>query len=584
MLPNFGGLTLGPPTGNLALVTSDDEKCAITQDDLRNGEVAWQRLVSRNVNLPPGTGEGQRDAPENILLEPAYYDLMSIATQLAMRPYSPATRSYVTPKDRLMCIELANSLIPNPADRFEIRDIRDYENFYDQAQEVYDWSGYQEANDAELVSGSEYHGPRVDDSDRDSGRDYEWDDYVAGMSPVSPGRSPPRLARRQPYLSRSDPAAVDEFYAARNRAAADPMDTVEDEPDPPNRNEWSLPLSLDVPEDAPANDMTPGNRAALYPQGRYDGITVETYLQVGKNIFNKMLVDLASEEETEQPILSQLDDERAEALIHAWLRTFVIMPSELCAVWYHAATLTVNERAALVQPPRRISNRAISFAVFAVEAMAQFVFENRNTYVVPTALAPDQWHRESSDFWEADAKRRMSEWWTRARGLATARDAFDLLKEAVVEPERDAEAQRFARAGFYMYARLVDRHVERPEADLKTLVGETAFDTRELLALQWALFEAEADGYDHPTPLVDTATDGALRDAVTTYMRDVGPALLYPADRDGPNTTWTTVRTLTPSKWGIMTNTLRWQRTFYELNRYYQRARLSADAIGPPRG
>ena len=123
--------------------------------------------------------------------------------------------------------------------------------------------------------------------------------------------------------------------------------------------------------------------------------------------------------------------------------------------------------------------------------------------------------------------------------------------------------------------------MNRPEADLKTLVGETAFDTRELLALQWALFQAEADGYGHPSPLVDTSTDGELRDAVATYMRDVGPALLYPADHDGPYTTWTTVRTFTPSKWGIMTNTMRWQRTFYKLNQYYQRAR--ADVIGPPR-
>ena len=576
MLPSFGGLRLGPPTAGLALVRGDDEDCVLSGSELRDGEIAWRLMVYVNPNsntLPPGTGDGQRDAPENIRTENNYYDLKFIARHLSEHAISPTSRLFVVPKDRLDCIQLANSLADYRDPQLPIPDAY---AFYDIATsgENWNWHEYYTANADAL------------DPDRaqdDSQRTEDGSEYVEGMSPVSPGRSPPRLARRQPYLSRWDPGAVDEFYAERNRAAADndPMDTVEDEPDPPNRNEWSLPLSLDVPEDAPANDITPGNRAALYPQGRYDGITVETYLQVGKNIFNKMLVDLASKEETEQPILSQLDDEPAEALIHAWLRTFVIMPSELCAVWYHAATLTVNERAALVQPPRRISNRAISFAVFAVEAMAQFVFEDRNTYAVPTALSPDQWHRESSDFWEADAKRRMSEWWTRAIGLATFRDAFDLLKNRVVKPEMDAEAQRFVDRGFYMYARLVDKHVESPEADLKTLVGETAFDTRELLALQWALFQAEADGYNHPSPLVDTATDGALRDAVTTYMRDVGPALLYPAGREGPNTTWTMVRTFTPVKWGIMTNTLRWQRTFYELNRYYQRKR--ADVIGPPR-
>jgi len=559
MLPNFGGLPLGPPTAGLALVRGDDEECALSGSEFRDGEIAWRLMVYVNPNsntLPPGTGDGERDAPGNIMTEHNHYDLRMLARHLSEHAISPTNRLFVVPKDRLDCIKLANSL----ADYRETQlPLPDAYAFYDIATsgENWNWHGYYTANaDALDPSRAQDDSQRTDD-DAES---------IAGMSPVSPGRSPPRIRRRQPYLSRTDDN--------------DPMDTVEDEPDPPNRNEWSLPLSLDVPEDAPANDITPENREALYPQGRYDGITAETYLQVGENIFNKMLVDLASEEETEQPILSQLDDERAEALIHAWLRTFVIMPSELCAVWYHAATLTVNERAALVQPPRRISNRAISFAVFAVEAMAQFVFEDRNTYAVPTALAPGQWHRESSDFWEADAKQRMREWWTRATGLATARDAFDLLKEAVVEPERDAEAQRFVRAGFYMYARLVDRHVERPEADLKTLVGETAFDTRELLALQWALFQAEADGYGHPSPLVDTATDGALRDAVTTYMRDVGPALLYPADRDGPNTTWTTVRTFTPVKWGIMTNTLRWQRTFYELNQYYQSKRIHV--IGRP--
>ena len=563
MLPNFGGLRLGPPTAGLALVRGDDEDCVLSGSEFLDGEIAWRLMVYVNPDsntLPPGTDDGQRDAPENIRTENNYYNLKFIARHLSEHAKSPTSRLFVVPKDRLDCIQLANSLADYRDPQFPIPDAY---AFYDIATsgENWNWHGYYTANADAL------------DPDRAQDNDDDADDYVAGMSPVSSGRSPPRI-RHQPHLPRSEPATVDEFYAERNRAAADPMDTTEED-------EWSLPLSLDVPEDAPANDITRGNRDALYPQGQYDGITVETYLQVGKNIFNKMLVDLASKEETEQPILSQLDDERAEALIHAWLRTFVIMPSELCAVWYHAATLTVNERAALVQPPRRISNRAISFAVFAVEAMAQFVFEDRNTYAVPTALSPDQWHRQSTDAWEADAKRRMREWWTRAMELASARDAFDLLKDRVVEPEMDAEAQRFVDRGFYMYARLVDKHVERPEADLKTLVGETAFDTRELLALQWALFEAEADGYGHPSPLVDTATDGALRDAVIRYMREAGPALLYPAGREGPNTTWIIVRTLTPVKWGIMTNTLRWQRTFYELNRYYQRAR--ADVIGPPR-
>ena len=563
MLPNFGGLRLGPPTAGLALVRGDDEDCVLSGSEFLDGEIAWRLMVYVNPDsntLPPGTDDGQRDAPENIRTENNYYNLKFIARHLSEHAKSPTSRLFVVPKDRLDCIQLANSLADYRDPQFPIPDAY---AFYDIATsgENWDWHGYYTANADAL------------DPDRAQDNDDDADDYVAGMSPVSSGRSPPRI-RHQPHLPRSEPATVDEFYAERNRAAADPMDTTEED-------EWSLPLSLDVPEDAPANDITRGNRDALYPQGQYDGITVETYLQVGKNIFNKMLVDLASKEETEQPILSQLDDERAEALIHAWLRTFVIMPSELCAVWYHAATLTVNERAALVQPPRRISNRAISFAVFAVEAMAQFVFEDRNTYAVPTALSPDQWHRQSTDSWEADAKRRMSEWWTRAIGLASARDAFDLLKDRVVEPEMRAEALRFARAGFDMYARLVDKHVERPEADLKTLVGETAFDTRELLALQWALFEAEADGYGHPSPLVDTATDGALRDAVTTYMREAGPALLSPAGFEGPYRTWMIDRTFTPFKWGIMTNTLRWQRTFYELNRYYQRAR--ADVIGPPR-
>lgn len=572
MLPSFGGLPLGPPTAGLALVRGDDEEC-LSGAEFRDGEIAWRLMVYVDPDsntLPLGTGDGQRDAPGNIMTENNYYDLKFIARHLSEHALSPTSRLFVVPKDRLDCVKLANSLADYREPQFPIPDAYD---FYDIAtsSENWDWHGYYRANADAL------------DPSRDEEVDIHADNYVAGMSPVSPGRSPPRLAHRQPPLSRWDPAAVDEFYAERNRGNAndDPMDTVEDTPDPPNRNEWAFPLSLDAPEDAPANDITPGNRDALWPQGRYDGITAETYLQVGKNIFNHMLTDLASKEETEQPILSQLEDEPAEALIHAWLRTFVVMPSELSAVWYHAATLTINERAALVQPPRRITNTAISFAVFAVEAMAQFVFENRNTYAVAAPMSADQWYRESTDSWEADTKQRMREWSTRATALAANRHAFDLLEDEIVEPNRDAEARRFAKAGFDMYARLIDKYMERPEADLKTLVGETAFDTRELLALQWALFQAEADGYGHPSPLVDTSTDGELRDAVTTYMHDVGPALLYPADRDGPNTTWTTVRTLTPSKWGIMTNTMRWQRTFYKLNQYYQRAR--ADVIGPPR-
>jgi len=562
MLPSFGGLPLGPPTGNLALVARDDEACVISGEEFRNGDLAWQLESYRNKDLPPGTGEGQRDAPENIELEPAYYDIMSIAKQLAMRPYSPATRNYVTPKDRLMCVKLANTLIPPFAPKFEIRD---YENFYDEAEEVDDWSGYQEANDYELVHGSVYHGPRVDDDDAE---------YIAGMSPVSPGRSPPRLPRRQPHLSRTDPAAVNEFYAERNRGNTDedPMDTVEDTPDPPNRNEWSFPLSVEAPD------------------GR-DGITRDNYVQVGKDIFIAMLRDLTRDYGDNRTLLQTLEDSPAEDLFRVWLGTFVVTPSELCAVWFYTSMLTTEARLALLGLSLNISHRAINFATFTVEAMAQFVFEDLNTRVTPPAMWPSQWYGVVSapnwEDWEADAKERMKDFWNRIAGDANADQAFRLLEKAVVEPDRTNVADEFAAKGFRLYRKVVLTSIAHTNLPMKTIIADAAANTRELFALDWAVNRAAAEGgYGEPEPRLNTYADGALKVMVDEYVKEAGIGLPYPYRHElpypnrhaGPNTTWITTQAINPMEWAVLTETMRWKRTVDDLEARYKRVR---DAVLP---
>lgn len=246
MLPNFGSLRLGSPTGNLALVASDGEKCAITQDDLRKGEIAWQLLVYKDKNLPLGTGEGRRDAPANIQIEPHYYDLMSIAQQLSMRPYSPITRSYVVPSDRLACVELANTMISDPEEKFAIRD---YENFYDIANEEFDWHEYYARNEAELLN------------DRDQDENWNEGEFpIAGMSPVQRGRPAPSEAER----------------AAQ--AAAPPPPT-------------------NPPEVYYAVFNPPGNR---------DGITRENYEATGLQIFLRLLGGLRDIDDLDDNTVTEL--------------------------------------------------------------------------------------------------------------------------------------------------------------------------------------------------------------------------------------------------------------------------------------
>ena len=277
MLPNFGSLRLGPPTGNKVPVVGEGEACVISGEEFRNGDEAWQLLVYVDKNLPPGTGEGQRDAPENIERENAYYDIMAIATHLAIRPYSPATRRYVVPSDRLDCVKLANTMISDPEEKFVIRD---YENFYDIANYEFDWHGYYARNEAELLN------------DWDQDEDWNEGEFpIAGMSPVQRERSAPSEAERAAQAAAPPPPTnpPEAYYALLNH---------------------------------------PSNR---------DGITRENYETTGLHIFLRLLEDLRYKDIDD--VNTDLDDDAVERMIRVWLYWYVTSPSELCALWYRVKML-----------------------------------------------------------------------------------------------------------------------------------------------------------------------------------------------------------------------------------------------------